>query len=257
MNNDAKEPKVTIVIPTVNSEHFEQAFLSAAAQDYGNTHILVVFDGKNQNTLSGLQHLFDAPICAENLKCLILPENTGANNFNGHRIYGATSYLVNTDYICWLDEDNWLDRGHVSSLVNLVCGDGLQWAYSLRSIYTKAGDFLCDDLCESLGENPTVLSTHDYKDYLIDASCFLVTPHQAISASPLWYRRARQPGVLPADRSIAQFLMKQFPRFGGTGVHSVRYRLGSRSDSVQGDFFLAGNSKMCGNTWQKNRIVVK
>ena len=79
-----------------------------------------------------------------------LEENVG-KDWYGHRVYAACSFLVNADIICYLDEDNWIEPEHIQKMVDTI-KEGNQWAYSLRKIYDKDENFLCEDNCESLGK---------------------------------------------------------------------------------------------------------
>jgi hypothetical protein len=55
-----------------------------------------------------------------NYKILTLPWNIGANKWNGHRIFAAFGFLINEDYVLFLDDDNWFEEDHVSSLINCI-----------------------------------------------------------------------------------------------------------------------------------------
>jgi hypothetical protein len=47
--------------------------------------------------------------------------------------------------------------------------------------------------------------------------------------------------MTPADRTLTKVLLSDFPRYGASGKYTLNYRVGSRSDSVQGGFFINGN----------------
>jgi glycosyltransferase involved in cell wall biosynthesis len=175
------------------------------------------------------------------VRTLVVPEPTGANQFNGHRIYAAASFLVASPYIAFLDEDNWFEPDHLESLLALVEEHELDWAHSLRNIVEPDGRFVCRDDCESLGAFPTVVSPDDH---LVDVSCFLLRTRVALAMAPLWYRQARAPGVLPADRAITRELLRRKGRFGCTGLYTLNYRTGSRADSVKSRSFVHANQKM-------------
>jgi len=192
---------------------------------------------KAENVLGPLS--FASGRRAEHHVCL--PVGTGRDGFNGHRIYGAFSYLVDGDYLIWLDDDNSLEPNHISSLVDLVENENLDWAYSLRRIIDKSGEFVCYDDCESLGIWKSVL-----KDYFIDLNCFFVKRELAVKLSPVWYRKARQPGVVEVDRAISSILMDKRNQlaFECTREYSLNYMVGSTKISVQKEFFLRGNQVM-------------
>jgi hypothetical protein len=182
-----------------------------------------------------------------------LPTNTGHSQYNGHRIYGAVPYLVDTDYIMFLDEDNFIDPTHVESLVK-VCETNA-WAYSLRKIVDKDDNYICLDDCENLGKWPTCLSD---QELFVDVGAYFLPTSIAIQISPLWYRRARHPDEQPeVDRIIMQVLLEYGFTYDTNGKYTLNYRVGNREDSVKADFFLWGNAMMekkykDGYPWRKN-----
>jgi hypothetical protein len=165
-----------------------------------------------------------------NLKHVCLEENVG-KGWYGHRVYAACSFLVNADVICYLDEDNWVDVHHVEDLVNTL-KKGNDWAYSLRKIYDKEGNFLCEDNCESLGKWPVYF---DPGTFHIDTSSFAVRRDVAVRIGHAWY------GQWGADRQFFGALKHHFPKYDCTRKHSLNYRLDGNPNSVTKDFFEQGN----------------
>lgn len=224
-------PLVTIITPTTGHPKLKQALDSVSKQTYSNIQHLVVIDGEQPVDSNLLTHY--------ELDVIALPYNTGSNGYNGHRIYGASTYLSKGDFLMFLDEDNWIDNYHIESLVKII-QQGNQWAYSLRKIISPEDKFICNDDCESLGSWTSILN-----DNFIDVGSWFVSKHIALVMSPFWYRRARHPDDQPeVDRIISKFLLNNNFRFGCTGLYTLNYRVGNRKDSVQADFFLQGNSLM-------------
>ncbi len=205
-----------------------------AAQDYaGPLQHLVVIDGPEREAaaraaLDGGQDV------------LLLPYPTGIDRYNGYRIYGAGAFLCQGEWLIHLDDDNFLESDHVSSLVNLVFSKELDWAFSLRKIHDENG-FVCEDNCESLGLWPSVLSP---EDYFVDVNCYFLSRAVALSVAPLWFGKFREPGQPEVDRKLAAALRKHFPRYGGTLRHTVGYQAGNTELSVTAEFFLKGNQTM-------------
>lgn len=227
-------PLVTIITPTTGHAKLGKAMESVANQTYQNIQHLVVIDGPEKLSDS-LATLKDYPV----RDLISLPYNTGANGYNGHKIYGACTFLAKGDYLMFLDEDNWIDSDHVQSLVDVI-KEGNNWAYSLRKIVDRLDQFVCTDDCESLGKWKSILN-----DNFIDVGCWFVPKDIALMMSPFWYRRARHPDDQPeVDRIISSFLMGNNFKFDCTGKHTLNYRVGNRADSVQANFFLKGNALM-------------
>jgi glycosyltransferase involved in cell wall biosynthesis len=227
------QPLVTIITPTTGSDFLRDVIQSIDKQTYKNIQHLVVIDGIEREEKS--KKILDGYDC----DLVTLPYATGKDQYNGHRIYGAMTYIARGDLICFLDEDNWYEENHIESLVGVI-NAGNQWAYSLRKIVSQDGQYICNDDCESLGKWKSVLD-----DNFIDVNCFMVPRGPALGFSPFWYRRARHPQEQPeVDRILSPFMMQNLKTFDTNGEYTINYRVASRSDSVQDVFFLKGNEVM-------------
>ena len=217
--------KVAVVTPTIASDLLEQCVSSVDNQTYKDlTHYIFIdgcqYEPKAREILVG----------SSKTRMIELEENVG-KGWYGHRVYAACSFLVNADIICYLDEDNWYEPNHVEELVKTI-QTGAQWAYSLRKIYDKHGNYICDDNCESLGKWPIYFNNDAYH---IDTSSFAVRRDVAVNIGHAWY------GQWGADRQFFSNLKKFFPNFECTGKHSLCYRLDGNANSVTKDFFEDGN----------------
>jgi glycosyltransferase involved in cell wall biosynthesis len=226
--------KVTVITPTTGSHYLQKNIESVTAQTYDNVEHLVVIDGKEFSSKAM------PALVMSSATVLMLPHNTGHSQYNGHRIYGAVPYLVDSDYVMFLDEDNYIDPTHVETLVK-VCETN-DWAFSLRKIVDKDGNYVCLDDCENLGKWHTCLSE---QELFVDVGAYFLPTSIAIQISPLWYRRARHPDEQPeVDRIIMQTLLEYGFSYDTNGKYTLNYRVGNREDSVKADFFLWGNAMM-------------
>lgn len=226
--------KVTIITPTTGSGYLAKNLLSVSEQTYNNVEHMVVIDGPN--FADNAERILDE---FQGKTVICLPENTGADQYNGHRIYGAMPYICNSDFIVYLDEDNWVEPEHVESLVKVA--ENNDWAFSLRKIIDSEGTYICNDDCENLGLWPTCISD---SEYFVDVGAYFLPTKIAIQISPLWYRRARHPDEQPeVDRIIMNVLLQYGFKYDTNGKYTLNYRVGNRDDSVKSDFFLWGNEK--------------
>jgi glycosyltransferase involved in cell wall biosynthesis len=227
--------KVAIITPTIGTEHLKKNLQSVSSQSYKNVKHIVVSDGPEfYDKVNDIVKDFDDKIV------LNLPENTGSNGYNGHRIYASVPYLIDADYFIFLDEDNWIDQNHVQSLVDVV--KKFDWAFSLRKIIDQDDNYICNDDCESLGLWPTCINENEF---FVDVGCYFLPKKIAIQTAPIWYRRARHPNEQPeVDRLLIQVLLQNKLKYGTTGEYSLNYRVGNRVDSVQSEFFIRGNEFM-------------
>jgi glycosyltransferase involved in cell wall biosynthesis len=226
--------KVTVITPTTGSEQLYDAIRSVERQTYENIQHLIVIDGEQYAAKA--RDIINGSYRSE---VITLPYNTGYDQYNGHRIYGAMTFLAEGQYLCFLDQDNWYEDNHIESLVETIKA-GNDWAYSLRKIVSQEGQYICNDDCESLGKWTSVIN-----DNFIDVNCFMIPKHAALGFSPYWYRRARHPQEQPeVDRILSPFMMQNLKKFDTNGQYTVNYRVASRSDSVQDVFFIKGNEVM-------------
>ena len=220
------KPLVTVITPTTGSHQLYNVLKSVSTQTYSNIEHIVVADGPQyskatQGMLEGSQALL-----------IQLPYNTGHSQYNGHRIYGAMSYIANGDYLCFLDQDNWYEDNHIESLIDVI-QQGNDWAYSLRKIVSQEGTYICNDDCESLGKWQTYHGVNH-----IDTNCYCIKTSTAIKLSQVWH------GGWGQDRVFLSAIAQHFPRFHCTSEYTVNYRVDGNPGSVNADFFYNGNKVM-------------
>lgn len=228
--------KVAVITPTIGTRHLKNNLESVFRQTYLDVKHVVVSDGpQHHDKVGNIVDLFP------HATLMTLPENTGANGYNGHRIYASVPYLIDADYFIFLDEDNWIEDNHVQSLVDTV-QKGYDWAFSLRKIIDQDNNYICNDDCESLGLWHTCLSE---KEFFVDVGCYFLSKRIAIQTAPIWYRRARHPEEQPeVDRLLIHVLRQNNLKYNTSGQYTLNYRVGNRNDSVQAEFFLRGNEVM-------------
>ena len=220
--------KVAVVTPTVGAKTLRQCVESVEAQTYENLTHYIVLDGEEEhgdkiwNQLQG----------ATRTKTIRLQENIG-KGWYGHRVYAACGYLVDADVICYLDEDNWFEPNHVEKLVERI-KKGADWAFSLRKIFDREGNFVCEDNCESLGQWPIYFNKDAFH---IDTSSFMVKADLARKLGQAWYAQ------WGADRQFFNVLKQYFPNFSCSKEYSLCYRLDGNSNSVTAEFFEKGNAE--------------
>lgn len=220
--------KVAVVTPTIGSEHLNKCLESVQNQTYDNIVHYIFVDGSDaQFKIDNMtfSHSETKPI-----RTIKLEENVG-KGWYGHRVYAACSFLVNADVIVYLDEDNWFAPSHVETLVKKL-EQGNDWVYSLREIYDKQGNYLCEDNCESLGKWPVYFRNDVFH---IDTSSFAVRRDVAVKIGHAWY------GQWGADRQFFNAIKHHFPKFDCTNKHTLCYRLDGNPNSVTKEFFEEGN----------------
>lgn len=216
----------TVIIPTTGADTLGQAVASVLAQTYP-TQCYVVIDGlaSNSKALNILNDFKKEKL----VDIALLPVNVGANGFYGHRIYAAFTHLVNTEYLCYLDQDNWFEPDHVQSCIDTIHNNNLQWCYSLRNIYN--GDrFACQDNCESLGK---YTSYHGVNH--IDTNSYFLKRELVLQMASVWH------GGWGQDRVFYSVIKDMLPSYDCTGKYTLNYRVAGNAGSVTEDFFHNGN----------------
>jgi glycosyltransferase involved in cell wall biosynthesis len=230
IDGPVKPKTVTVITPTIGSSKVRDAVKSVQEQTYKHIRHLLVVDGEEYD--EKFVENFEYEEIEKLMPYSIAPENTGGGGFYGHRIYAGYAHLVNTDYIFFLDEDNWYQPNHVETLVKTL-EEGNQFAYSLREVYDENKNYLCDDNCESLGKWP-IWFTHNEPNYLIDTSSFAFTREFLIQVSHLWH------WGWGGDRHFYN-IIRDSAKHDTSGKHTLCYRLDGNTNSVKPDFFEQGN----------------
>jgi hypothetical protein len=236
---------VTVITASTGRDSLMKCVESVSNQsgaELGKVQHLILSDGPEANQKTQ-QILYKASAKQINgFELIKLPYAVGKDRWNGHRMYGAGTFLAEGDYVTFLDDDNWFDPNHLNQCVKAIHESPRNaWAFSLRKIVSQDGNFLCNDDCESLGNYPTVMSPNDH---LVDVNCYFLRKDLAIQLSPIWYRKAREPNVMEVDRAlIAALLHNQVPG-ACTGQYTVNYAVGGNALSVAPDFFIQGNAEM-------------
>ena len=224
------EKPVTVITPTIGSPKLKDTIESVRNQTYKCKHLVVV---------DGQEYLDKATsYIQEGVNFVVTPENTGktGGNFYGHRIYAAYPHLINSDYILFLDEDNWYEPDHVASLIETIEKKNLDFAYSLRKIYSPEKKYLCDDNCESLGKWEIFMSRKSPhgKHYLIDTSSFCWKREFLQKTCHHWH------AGWGGDRQYL-YAVKDHAKYDTNGKHTLCYRLDGNPNSVTKEFFESGN----------------
>lgn len=232
--------KTIVVTPTIGTAYLSRCIESVQSQTLLGVEHLIVVDGPEY---ADKVHDMIKPYRLKTpLHIMVLPFNTGHKGWLGHRIYAAIPHLLDTDFVAFLDEDNWYHETHLQNMQKLLVQDPtLHWSFSLRQIFDIDGNFICNDNCESLGNMcHTVLA---WNDFLVDTSCFLFRKDVAIAIAPHNMHQSRTGGI-EADRAMTKFLLEH-PSWKGKGVskYTLHYTAARvEGKSVTGEFFLKSNA---------------
>lgn len=220
----------SVIIPTTGAPVLRTAVESVLSQSYDTT-CYVVCDGEDHK--GKVKTILDDYLGNKNLKFCYLPLNVGANGFYGHRIYAAFTHLVNSEYVLYLDQDNWFEKNHVESCIDTINNSKLDWCYSLRNIYDKESNFVCEDNCESLGQWLAWTNTNH-----VDTNSYCIKTKIAVQLASAWH------GGWGQDRVFLHTINQYFNNYACTGKYTTNYRVDGGAGSVNKEFFIQGNDVM-------------
>jgi hypothetical protein len=141
---------------------------------------------------------------------------------DGGALRTILSYLANSRYVAYLDDDNWWEESHLSSLLTAV--EGHDWSYSLRW-FVEPGTSrpLAVDVWESVGPGQGVYTTK-FGGYA-DPNTLLIDKVACERALGLWTRPLpKDKTFLSADRSVFAYLSTQH-KGRGTGKTTCFYSM--------------------------------
>ncbi|MCF3648637.1 glycosyltransferase family A protein [Synoicihabitans lomoniglobus] len=229
---------ITLITPTTGHPRLREAVRSVQRQTQPDIRHLVVIDGEARRAAA------EAILAEVNFtgQIMVVPEITGGEGFNGHLIYLTVPFLVKTEFVALLDEDNTFEPDHFSRLLSLCDEHRLDWAYSLRQVFADSGERLRDD-CQSLGFWPAYAGAYHH----IDTSCYFVRREVWKRGIAVWDRPFK-PEVRSPDQAFCGWLMHHYPRGYTSGHYTMNYWLGSNgsggaeAEERRLDYFRVGNA---------------
>ena len=233
-----KLPKVAVITPTTGGKFLQACIESVQKSTLPNVEHWIVVDGKEHEAKVDLIiSRFDGrhPVVK-----FVLPKNVGSGGWNGHRVYGSLPFLVDANFVAYLDDDNLVSPTQYADLLRGIIKNKAKWSYCLRYLMDADGKRTGEDNCESLGGISHAV--YGPGNYLIDTSCYMLDRDLAIAAGPVWNARFRDPEGRPEpDRELCKTLLMSAPH---TVIrkHHLGYRLGSTTLSVKPEFFVRGNN---------------
>jgi CDP-glycerol glycerophosphotransferase len=219
-------PKVTVVIPVYNVEHYlTDCLRSARAQRYGNLQIIAVNDGATDSSPEILNY-YEA--LTPNLSVV-----NQANQGLGAARNAGLDAIEDTDYVMFLDSDDLLPRGAVERFVRqaektgsplvvgkTVCFYGSRFfdRTSTAAFYKKnLSQISVDDLPEILGDatswnklyNWQFWKNHNlrfpvgvnYEDMTLVVTAYLAAGRFDLLAAPVYFWRVRAEGESLSKRT--------------------------------------------------------
>ena len=222
-----KTAAVVTVTTGKRPKELKQCVDSVFDQTYPITHYILC-DGDLDTFLAIKKQYPLAKVC-------YWDNQIGGNGYAGQRWLAAAPQLVTEDVTFFCNDDDWYDPDHVKSIMDTIY-EGYDWAYSLRSVHDKEGNYLFDDNCEALGElhDTWNIPGHRFVDW-----CMWGMKTEYLKQLAILLNKP-DPQV---DRMFYHAATRVVPNFISTGKHTFNFRLGG-SCGVQPEFFILGNKNL-------------
>lgn len=225
-NQTAQIPfDAAVVIPTILRPSLLRAVRSVYAQQFGGrAQVLIGIDqaGGDPEILRTL-----AAECPSWCAVTVLHLGYSTSTRHGGLYPGATggalrtilSYAANSQWIAYLDDDNWWDSNHLRSLRDAIVGK--DWAFSLRWFVDEATlQPLSIDYWESRGPDAGVFGTRF--GGFVDPNCLMLDKLACEDALSAWcYPVPDDSDSMTTDRSV--FACLRGRPYGATGKPTSFY----------------------------------
>ena len=201
--------KIAVITPTAGGPHLEACVASVQNQSLPNVEHWVVVTRQGPDTDARVSKIIDKYKSRKPIVKVVLPRATSFTNPTPpqQRVLGGVPWLVDAQYVVFLDDDKAIEPSHLAGLLRAVTqvprdpgSNGaatqykarsmLAWAHSLRKFQDGEGRRV-DDLCESLGIVTPGLFNKEQEDgspglvlsRLVDLSSLLIRRDVAIAAA--------------------------------------------------------------------------
>jgi hypothetical protein len=218
-----------VVMPTILRPSIAEAIRSIFAQNLpGRVQTLLGVDYPS----GGGDHALDElcrEIPANHVLYLFYPGYSTSRRHGGlHPEWGGgvlrtvLTYLANSRYVAYLDDDNWWTSDHLSSLREAL--QGYEWAYAGRwFVHPRSRRPISEDLWESVGPGHGAFA----KDFggFVDTNCIAFDKLACEAAIRWWSIPLRNTEkAMDADRNVFRVLSTEF-KGRPTGKPTVYYTL--------------------------------
>jgi hypothetical protein len=213
---------VAVVLQTIVRPSVERAIRSVFAQDLNaRIHLLIGVD-KRVGSRSLLDRVLSS--CPPNIEVTLFDPgySTSArhggvhSNYFGGALRTILTFAANSPYVAYLDDDDWYEPRHLSSLLNAIRGH--QWAFSLRSFVNPHNiETMCVDTIENVGPYRGVYAS--WGGFACPSS--LMIDKLACAAILHLWSEAGTPRGDAEDRVFFSALCRHTNSYGETGLATV------------------------------------
>jgi hypothetical protein len=229
-----------VIMPTVIRPTIKDAIESVFAQDYpGRVQLLIGIDQPVGDF--GIVDRICRNVPSRHSVHILFPGYSTSRkhgglhpSWDGGVLRTVLSYLANSRYLAYLDDDNWYAPGHLASLHQAI--QGYDWAFSMRwFVHPHSRKPICEDRWESVGPSPqgTLVDPEGW----VDTNCIGIDK-LACEAVLRWWSipKINTERAMDADRNVFHILSTEF-RGRGTNQATIFYSV-DESDRQRHPFRL-------------------
>ena len=184
------KPSITVITPTTGKPSLSRLIDSLEIQTESYWHLLIWDDVRDPRARDPESYRNDTT------HSLQLPGRAVQGAAAGSALRAVGLMAANTPYVTFADDDVWFDKTHFTELLTAI--DGHNWAYTMRRIFSPAGNFIGVDRFESIGDDS------DLPYDLVDNSSNMFTRQFGVAAAHLY----RETQDYNDDRLMYAFLKK-------------------------------------------------
>jgi glycosyltransferase involved in cell wall biosynthesis len=127
---------IAVIVPCYNSDKYiEKSLLSVLKQNYPISEILVVDDCSTDNSVNIIKSIIKNNSSRTQITLLQNKKNYGPSYT---RNIGLKNISINTDYISFLDADDFWSASKISNQVELINSKNIDFVYSFYKVYDEA-----------------------------------------------------------------------------------------------------------------------
>lgn len=143
------KPLITIITPTLGRKTLIDLKDSLRHENIPYVHFIMFDNNRCDNSLSPNELEDENTYCYE-IKHPLYPPKNHARMDVLLRAYGAL--MARTPYVCFKDDDTWVEPNHLESVLNFMTNEELDFCYCIRRMWTREGEKLGIDNFEATGE---------------------------------------------------------------------------------------------------------
>ena len=201
---------ITVITPTTGKASLEHLIASIDRQTQGDTTFHLLLWDEVRDAAAKAPESYNS---GRRLS-LVLPAGLGRNgNAPGSPLRAVGLMTTMTPWVTFADDDVRWDDGHIAALADAV--QGVRWASTLRTIWTRAGERLGVDRFESVGDDPGRRVPYEMCD-----NNTLVFRRELGTAGAVLFRETRD---YNDDRLMYRFLKTSGGRRGATGKPTIHH----------------------------------